>query len=61
MKNETFTNDAWYADYVAVQRSLTDERAWEGNVIKLRKSSKEIRSMIERSKHILIGFIRKKV
>jgi len=29
MKNETFTNDAWYADYVAVQRSLTDERAWE--------------------------------
>lgn len=30
MKNETFTNDAWYADYVEVQRSLTDERAWEG-------------------------------
>ncbi len=29
MKNETFTNDAWYADYFAVQRSLTDERAWE--------------------------------
>ena len=29
MKNETFTNDAWYADYVAVQRSITDERAWE--------------------------------